>query len=115
MNSKDDLKRLVERLKDITGLSQQELSERAGYKMRSLTQAISKDEGHDAVIRHSTLMFKDFLDSAALDETTKGSSLEKEEFKKRDETFINEVKRIGLTVEELVRRVGIDREYIKVS
>ncbi len=113
MNSKDDLKRLVERLKDITGKTQKQLSVEAGYEEDSLTQAISKKEGHQAVIKQLMLAFKAELEDLTKEESVENSALEEDELKKRDETFISEIKRIGAATEDIARRTGFDREFIR--
>jgi transcriptional regulator with XRE-family HTH domain len=55
-NSKEELRSLINDLKNSTGLTQEQLSVAAGYSAKTLTQALSKKEGHDAVMKQLKLI-----------------------------------------------------------
>lgn len=64
MKSKEELKSLIEMIKDATGLSQQDIAVQAGYQPKSLTQILSKGEGLEATYRQLQLVFKERLNKS---------------------------------------------------
>lgn len=61
---KIELRELVRELKKRTGLNQYELSKAAGYKPRTITQTLSRDAGHEEMLKHLR-SFSETLSSSA--------------------------------------------------
>lgn len=79
MISKDDLKSLIKRIKDRTGLGQEEISVGAGYKRTSLTEILSKGDSLDAAYRQLQLIYGDKLIKSTPEEK-EGSAQNKDGF-----------------------------------
>lgn len=63
MDGKKELKILIETLKKATGKTQGQISLGAGYEEKSLTQALSKSRGHQAVIKQLRIAYKNILEN----------------------------------------------------
>jgi transcriptional regulator with XRE-family HTH domain len=67
MKSKKDVQNLIKEIKNKTGKSQEEISEGAGYKPKTLTQLLSKSEGLDVVYAHLKLIYRHELNDSTFD------------------------------------------------
>lgn len=66
MKSKEKLQNLIETIKEATGKTQGQISIGAGYKEKSLTQALSKEDGHEPVIKRLEIAYRDVLKKPTL-------------------------------------------------
>lgn len=64
MISKDELKKLIKSIKDNTGKTQAEISQGAGYKPKTLTQLLSKDEDLEPAYNRLKLVYQNGLNSS---------------------------------------------------
>lgn len=58
MVSKQTVKNLIMDIKKLTGLTQEGIAERAGYRPKSLTQQISREEGLESIYQQLLREFK---------------------------------------------------------
>lgn len=68
MKSKEDLRELIKAIKKATGLTQKEISVGASYDENTLTQALSRDTGHEAVIKQLHIVYDDRLKNSTITE-----------------------------------------------
>lgn len=61
MKSKEEVKKLIGLIKTATGYTQQEISVKAGYAERSITQILSSGEGLDSLYKQLELVFGERL------------------------------------------------------
>lgn len=68
MKSKEDVKTLIQTIKQRTGKSQEAIAIEAGYAPKSLTQMLSKGGNLDLVYRQLNLVYKDVLNGSTIQE-----------------------------------------------
>lgn len=66
MNAKEELRKLIKQIKNSTGLTQEQISVEAGYEEKTLTQALSRQKGHEAVIKQLNLVFGERLKNTTI-------------------------------------------------
>lgn len=64
MKSKKDVQALIKTIKAKTGKTQEEISQEAGYKPKTLSQLLSKGEGMDAVYTQLNIAFRHELNNS---------------------------------------------------
>ena len=78
MDSKEELKSLINTVKKHKKWTQEKVSIEAGYKADTLTQALSKPKGQEAVIKHLRLIYRDILEPKKYEENEITRKVEEE-------------------------------------
>lgn len=81
-NSKEELRKLIETIKNLTGATQEEISIAAGYKPKSLTQLLSKFDGHESAITRIRMAYSEALKDSTKVEMIAGNKSSGEELAK---------------------------------
>lgn len=112
--SKELLKELVDYLKSEKKFkTQAELSLHAGYKEQTLTQAISKKSGHQAVIDNLKIIYRDLLKNSIWDDVPKAHGKEESRDASKDYKHDDPVNIASEYQEKYIRLLEENRELYK--